>query len=287
MVVSIIFYLLIVASSATQSATGKLYSGKSDDSAVFNMLKADSAFIVFAVMAIFTFEFHLPTLFCGMAYGLLMCVSMYAGYQAITRGPLALSSMLVSFSVVIPVLWGVFFANESITLLRGIALALLCVAIVAVNADKFKRKENGSTDYFVWLLFVGATFLVNGVCSVIQKVHQSYYPGKYSNEFMFFAMAVCAVIFTVSVLVKKREKPFKEIKGKHYGVISGVTNGINGFLTLILAGFENATVLFPAISAGTILAAMLSGRLLFKEKLKANHFAALIAGIAAVVLLKI
>lgn len=287
MVISIVLYLLIVMSSATQSATGKLYGGKSDDSAVFNMLKADSAFVVFAVMAIFGFEFHLPTLLFGTAYGLLMCVSMYAGYQAITRGPLALSSMLVSFSVVIPVLWGVLFANESITLFRGMALALLCVAIVAVNADKFKKKEKGATDYRVWLLFVGATFLVNGVCSVIQKVHQTYYPGQFGNEFMFFAMAVCAVAFTVSVIVKKREKPFKEIEGKGYGVISGVTNGINGFLTLILAGLESASVLFPAISAGTVLAAMLSGRILFKEKLKANHFVALVAGIAAVVLLKI
>lgn len=287
MVVNIILYLLIVTSSATQSATGKLFSKKSSDSAVFNMLKADSAFVVFALMALFGFEFHLPTLFYGMAYGLLMCVSMYAGYQAISRGPLALSSMLVSFSVAIPVLWGVLFAGESITLVRAIALALLCVAIVAVNFDKFKSSEKSSSDYLVWLLFVGATFLVNGICSVIQKVHQTNYPGKYSNEFMFFAMAVCAVIFTVCAFARKREKPLRAVEGKIYGAISGVTNGITGFLTLILAGLENASVLFPAISAGTVVAAMLSGRIIFKEKLKINHFAALVAGIVAVVLLKL
>ena len=70
-------------------------------------------------------------------------------------------------------------------------------------------------------------------------------------------------------------------------VLSGLANGIANFLTLVLAGMENASVLFPIISAGTLLAALLCGKLLFKEKLRANHYAALAAGIVAVVLLKL
>ena len=77
------------------------------------------------------------------------------------------------------------------------------------------------------------------------------------------------------------------IKGKRYGVLSGVANGIANFLTLVLEGMENASVLFPIISAGTILTSLLCGRLIFREKLKANHYVALVAGIAAVVLLKL
>ena len=64
-------------------------------------------------------------------------------------------------------------------------------------------------------------------------------------------------------------------------------NGLASFFTLILTGMENASVLFPIISAGTILGVLLFGRIVFKEKLKANHYAALILGIAAVVLLKL
>lgn len=265
---SLILYLSIVVSSVAQSVAGKLYNRHSGDSAVFTMLKADSALVVFALMAIFGFEFHLPTLLYGTAYGLFLSISMYTGYQATVRGPLALSIMLTSFSVVIPVLYGIIFGNEQITLLRWIALALLCVAIVSTNADKFKTKEKTTSNYTVWLLFVGATFLSNGFCSVIQKVHQTYYPGEYSREFMLFAMALCTVVFSLSALAKKNKISFRKTKGKGFGVLSGVTCGIANFLTLILAGFENASVLFPAISAGTLLTAMLSGRIIFKEKLK-------------------
>ena len=70
-------------------------------------------------------------------------------------------------------------------------------------------------------------------------------------------------------------------------VLSGLASGIANFLTLVLAGMENASVLFPIISAGTILASLYCGRLLFKEKLRINHYVALAAGIVAVILFKL
>ena len=104
---------------------------------------------------------------------------------------------------------------------------------------------------------------------------------------MLFAMLLCSVVFLISVFRTISPKELKEIKGKRYGVLSGLANGIANFLTLVLAGMENASVLFPIISAGTILASLVCGRLLFKEKLKANHYAALAAGIVAVILFKL
>ena len=104
---------------------------------------------------------------------------------------------------------------------------------------------------------------------------------------MLFAMLLCSVIFSISAFSKISPKKLIAIKGKRYGVLSGLANGIANFLTLVLAGMENASVLFPIISAGTILASLLCGRLFFQEKLKANHYVALASGIAAVVLLKL
>ncbi|MBQ9544284.1 MAG: hypothetical protein IJV00_04070 [Clostridia bacterium] len=220
-------------------------------------------------------------------YGACLCFSMYAGYQALCRGPMALTSMLVSFSVVIPLIWGITFGNESLKPIQYPAFALLLFAIVLTNADKIKEKKKKPTAYGKWLMFVGITFVSNGICSILQKRHQNLYPGAYSKEFMLFAALLCSVVFSILAL---RKAPFGELKtekGKLYGVLAGLTNGIAIFMTLILAGSENASVMFPAISAGTILASLLCGRILFKEKLKVNHYAALAAGVAAVILLKL
>ena len=86
-----------------------------------------------------------------------------------------------------------------------------------------------------------------------------------------------AVLFLFSLFRKISFKELKGINGKRYGVFSGLGNGIANFLTLVLAGMENASVLFPIVSAGTLLAALLCVRFLFKEKLKANHYVAIAA----------
>ncbi len=283
----IVVYLLIVFASVTQSATTKLFNQNCAHSAVFNAMKSCTALILFALIAAFGFTFHLPTVLFGFSYGACLCVSMYAGYQALCRGPMALTSMLVSFSVVIPMIWGIAVANETLKAIQYPAFALLLLAITMTNADKMKAKKSTQINYGSWLLFVGITFACNGMCSILQKQHQIFYPGAYSKEFMLFAMLLCSVIFVISAWRKISPKELKMIKVKRFGVLSGLANGIANFLTLVLAGMENATVLFPIISAGTILASLLCGSLLFREKLQANHYVALVAGIAAVVLLKL
>ena len=283
----IVVYLLIILASVTQSATTKLFNRNCSNSAVFNTIKSCTALVLFALIASFDFSFHLPTVLFGFSYGTCLCISMYAGYKALCCGPMALTSMLVSFSIVIPLIWGITVGNETLKSLQYPALILLFLAIILTNADKIKAKKTTQTNYCLWLLFVGITFACNGICSILQKQHQTLYPEAYSREFMLFAMLLCSVVFSISAFRKISPKELREIKGKRYGVLSGLANGTANFLTLVLAGMENASVLFPIISAGTILASLVCGRLLFKEKLKANHYAALAAGIVAAVLLKL
>ena len=283
----LIIYLLIVAATVTQSASTKAFNRQSQHSAVFNAVKAGTALILFALMAAPGFAFHVPTLMFGLLYGGCMCLSMYAGYKALCLGPMALSSMLVSFSVLIPLVWGVTAGQETLSAVKCLALVLLLCAIVLTNADKIKRGQKKQGNHALWLTFVGITLLCNGVASVLQKQHQTLYPEAYSREFMFFAMLLCAVIFGATVLKKLSFAEIRAAKGKRFGVLSGLTNGMANFLTLLLAGFENASILFPVISAGTILGALLCGRFVFREKLKINHYAALLTGIVAVVLLKL
>ena len=280
-------YVLIVLAAVAQCATTKLFNRHCASSAIFNAVKAFTAFALFALIAAFDFHFHAPTALFGVLYGVCLCISMYAGYQALCRGPMALTSMLVSFSVIIPLIWGITAGNELLKRTQSVAFIFLFFAIILTNADKLRVKKSTETDYSMWLLFVFVTFVCNGICSILQKQHQTLYPEAYSKECMFFAMLLCSAVFLLATLRKMSFGELKKVKGKRYGVLSGLTNGIANFLTLILAGMENASVLFPIISAGTVFASLLCGKLLFKEKLKANHCAALVAGVVAVVLLKL
>ena len=217
------------------------------------------------------------------------------GNEYICLGPLALTSMLVSFSVLIPLIWGFAVRKESLNCAQITAIILLICAIALTNADKILVKCKSSAEknckqkskYGLWWICVFATFFCNGICSILQKEHQMFYNGSYSKEFMFFAMLLCSIIFSGVLLFRFSLTRLRTVKGSLFGVLSGIGNGLANYLTLTLAGLEKASVLFPIISSGTLLGSIVCGKFLFKEKLRIHHYLAIVAGIIAVILLKL
>lgn len=278
-------YLCIILFTAAQSASTKLYTKCSDNSTAFNIYKALSAFVIFLAVCLYNFQTHTGTLAFGLLHGLLLSVSMYTGYKALTYGPMLLTSLIVSFSVVIPLFYGVIFCNEALNTYKIIGLILLTAAIVFSNLNK--PQDSTKSANLKWSIYLALTFICNGFSSIIQKVHQSKYNSMYCSEFMLYAMLACSVIYLAMGFTQIRtNNPFKS-NGKRYGIFSGIATAISGYSTIRLAGFENASILFPAISAGTILCTLLAGIIIFKEKLRYNHIIALVSGIAAVVFLKL
>lgn len=279
-----LLYIAIVIFTVMQSATTKFYIRKNDNSAFFNALKTLSALILMCMINFGNIEFDATTFLLALCYGGSLCISMYSGYKALHLGPMSLTSLICSFAVIIPILYGIMFYDESVTAYKitGICFLVLAIILININASKSKAKVN-----FKWAAFVFLTFITNGLCSVIQKKHQSIYPGEYAEDFMVFAMLLCAAVY---VFISLKKFPIKKLwasKGKVYGVLSGVSNALANYLTLCLVGMENASVLFPIISAGTIFTTVLCGITIFKERLKINQIIAVLCGIFAIIFLKL
>lgn len=285
--ISALIYFGIIFLSNIQSVCTKLFHRENQKSEIFNARKSVSAFLLFGVFSISQFSFHMPTLLLGMCYGLSLSVSMFAGYKALCTGPMALTGMLVSFSVILPLLWGVLVRQELITGMQYPAFVLLFASIIILNVGKLRKKDADRKHSVRWLFYTGVTLLCNGVCSILQKEHQSAFPGQYNMMFMTYAMLVCSIVYLGIILTRMSKKEFLCAKGKMYSVLAGITNAAANYLTLRLAGFENASVLFPIVSAGTIFGALISGRLIFGEKIRFDQLTALIIGIVAIVLLKL
>ena len=262
---AIILYLCIIAAASTHTSLNKMFTRQSEQSAVFNVLRALTAFTMFCIISIPGFTFHVPTIGFGMCYGIFLSIAMYMGYRALCVGPMALNSMM----------------------LHCAAFLLLLTALILVNADKLRQKQQTDIQYKKWFLYAAVTCLCNGGCSILQKEHQTAFPSLYSREFMAAAMGICTLIFMVIALRCVSLQDLRQTTGKWYAVLAGVTNSTANFLTLVLAGLENASVLFPMISAGTIFAALLWGIFAFHEKPKLNQYAALVAGAVSIILLKL
>ena len=281
---AILLFSLVLVFTVSQSACTKLYHKSGESVIIFNAIKALFSFLPFLIFAFFGFSFHGATILYGAIYGVLLCVSMFTGYLALKSGPMALTSMLVSFSIVIPIVYGLC-VGETLNVFKIVGLCALVVAMVVVNLNK--KSSEGKTLYFRWLIYVALTFCANGVLSIIQKIHQTAFPSLYVTEFTTVGMLVCAVFFCVLALIKFKPSQILKSKGKKFGALAGVFSVVANFCTTFLVGMENASALFPAITAGTLVLNLVCGLVVFKEKLKINHYVAVVFGVCAVILLKL
>lgn len=281
-----ILYCSAIVFSVAQSAAAKFYNRKSDDAAFFNAFKALAALIVSLFFLKHGFVFHVPTVLYGACYGLMLCLSMYAGFRALCLGPMALTGMIVSFSVLLPLGYGVVFQKEPLSVLKIIGFVLFAAALVLTALGKTggSATQGGGEK---WALFVGLTFVSNGACSILQKIHQSIYPEEYCGAFMFYSGLVCCILFIARGLMQKPLKAYVHAPGKLSAAAAGAAGGASNLCTLFLAGSENASVMYPVISAGTILVSLVCGRVLFGEKIRPLQIPAFLCGICAIVLLKL
>lgn len=275
----LIFYFLNTLCSCGQSMLGKRFARKGGIAEVFNLNKALGGITVFTACWLLNgANFHFPTAVFGIFYGIFLCLSMHFGFKALATGPMALTSIIASFSLIIPLLFGIIFWNERLSLFGIAGIFLLSAAIIMLNLPK----GNGINPR--WLLFALLTLAANGICSVIQKYHQMCFPSLYRTEFMLSSLITVAFMLCAAQV----PKPGK-VRLRLYptGIVAGIMNSAANYLVLYLATYEKASVLFPFISVANVMGAWFAGRIAFREKLNVLQIAGLLFGICAMVLLKI
>ncbi len=302
---NILLYIGTIAASCAQSAFTKQNTRSGDGSAesagTFNLFKAVAVFVVLLLIFLFDRSWNAATIGWGAAYGVLLTVSMITGYYALKTGPMALTSMIVSFSLLIPYAYGIVFLGEKPKLVQVAGLGMFILALVLINWNNLHVKGDTQIKDGVhkaegaaqpqkasgrWALFTALTLAANGFCSIVQKGHQNIYPGMYTSWFMAVAGLTACILFLIRFVWQKNKVQLKAKGAVKYGILSGMFNGIANLILLILAAVENASILYPVVSAGTMLSVFVTGRIVFKEKMSLMQTAGFVVGLLAIVLLK-
>lgn len=278
-----IYSLLAVLTSffaVSQSAFIKAASSKvkSNGSMRFNAAKIGSALIFFLIIFNRNLMFHGQTLIFASIYGVALFLSTWFGYLALMNGSMAVTSTIVSYSVVLPCIFGIAFLGEAINGIKIAGFLMLVVSMYLINNKSDDKKFSKQ-----WLFYTGATFLCNGVMSIIQKVHQTIYPMNYCNEFTVYAVFVTFMLFLICTVLKKEEKSAGTAK---YSIPAGVFMGSNNYITLTLSAKVNASVLFPMISVFTMIINVITSKIIFKDKFNVKQLIGIFMGVISVLLIK-
>lgn len=279
------YVLLVIVTLAIsmQSVFQKQYHVKAKTPAPFLFLALSSltALLFFVFTSGFHFHWDAAMLPYSIGFGLAYLSSLLGTFYAVQCGSLAITMLVISYSLVIPTLYGILFLHDSIGPLVYIGILLLLVSLFLINVKKGEAAFS-----LKWFLFVLLGFVSNGMCSTVQKMQQVRFDGDGKSEFMILALVVATICLTV--LACRKGFSLASLKEcAPYSLLNGISNGIVNLLIMILTGLIASAVLFPTISAGGIVISFLFAILVYKERLSKNQLIGYGMGIAAVILLNL
>ncbi|MBQ8345609.1 MAG: EamA family transporter [Clostridia bacterium] len=234
---------------------------------------------------------HLDPVFLLPAGGFALsyAVATIGSLLAIKHGELATTSLILSYSLLIPTFYGLIFLGDEVSPFLVIGLILVAISLFLTNYKKQDKQAEKKKFSWVWLLFLVLGFLGNGMCTVVQKAAQN----TYGNESIYLIMLLALGLVSGSMLIFSfatkerafRGEPLK--KGWYLALGCGVMNGAVNLLVIFLNPRLAPSVLYPLLSAGSLIFVFLYSRFLLKEKFTPMQYVGFFAGVASVVFLNL
>lgn len=294
-------YLYLIASvgfMSTSSIFGGFYTRRTKDKKapvpLYNVIEAISCFFVWAILYAVNFTFEPKVLLYSLAMGACFTCCKIGTVNALRTGPVTLTSLINSLSLIGATIWGFIFWGAKVTPFAIVGILLVAVALaLCLYGGKDEHKdgeENGTNKISLkWLLFVGMSFFGNMASTIIQRTQQTAFDGEHGNMLMFFSLiisvAVCGVFYgrsdkTDSVSLIKTSGAFP--------VAAGVGNVLlNLFVMLLATSSISPSIVYPTICIGGLSLTILTSLVVFKERLKWWQWIGIAIGATAVVLLNL
>ena len=281
----IVYLLSIIFGISGQNITKKIFSEKTGCNGVytFSMISCLAAALFFILTAS---EFQwdvvlIPyALFFAIPYG----IATVFNILALRCGPLSLTALITSFSLMIPTFYGLIFLEDPVSFGLYPGLALLAASLFLIN-----KKGNDSKGVSLkWLICVLLAFLGNGFCSVAQTMQQKSFHGQYKNEFMITALLIVVGIMGLFVILKERKNAGSYVRaGWYLSLGCGILNGMVNLFVMILTGLMNVSLMFPLVSVGGIVLTFIVSKVFYKEKLSPAQHIGFLLGTCAIVFLNL
>lgn len=281
--------VLLLISNVTSLCEGTLiakYNRKhSGGGFLFTGIVALCSMLFFVVKGLIggTLGFTSALLPYAIVCGILYAAASVAMYFALACGSFALSQLILSYGIVMTIIYGLSI-GEKPTVFAFIGFAALAVALFLTRAsNKDGEKKQFSLK---WLVCILIAFLGNGLFVVIRYMQQDRFAAQYDDTFMVLSVGIAVVLLVIFAFARGDHKTFAGA-GTLYAVGAGLSNGATNCLSLLVTG----VLAFPKTIAGPlgsglkIVLSFVVSAWLLKEHFQKRQIIGAAVGLAAVILL--
>lgn len=254
------------------------------ESVVFNMLVGLFGAVLFWVLYGFRLEYTAYSALIAFLISFLVGFYTMIGFKLMSMGSMTVYTIFLMLGgAVVPYVYGIFFLDESVSTAKIIALLLIAFSVILNSSGKISEKQS-----LKFLLLCVAVFFINGATSVLAKIHQieTNYKVVSSEDFIVLKNAMRFLTFGL-IFPFCRKKSIKEgFSKKMYLVMLGsaVVSSFSYLLQLNGAANLPATVIYPVVTGGSVVATSLFDRLCFKQKLHSRTIISIVICVVALVL---
>ncbi|WP_445455237.1 EamA family transporter [Flavobacterium sp. HNIBRBA15423] len=220
-------------------------------------------------------------LYCIYLGILFITIFLFMGKTAQKNG-VSVASVASKMSLIIPVLFGIYFFKEEISLLKTIGIFIALIAVY------FTTKKNDATiepSNFIYplLLFIGSGVIDTSLNYIQKKCLQDEETALFSSLTFLSAFIIGIIVLIYQIIKKQFTFHFKNLLG---GILLGIPNYFSMYF--LIRALQNEKIqsatLFTLINIGVILLTTIFGILLFKEKLKRHNYIGIALAIIALLL---
>ena len=233
--------------------------------------------------------FELPTskstwIILALIIGILFVLVFFIMAKSTQIAGITVSSIAGKMSVIIPMTFSIVYYHEQLDLVKIMAIAMAPIGVFLVVVKKNKRQDTLNKFSLPILLFLGAG-LIDSLLKYVQASHLQNGNVLVFSTYLFFIAMLTTYLSRLFLKNGKRNKiSKKDIIG---GLILGVVNfGSLSFIILALreSGLDSS-ILFGINNIGIILLSIISGIILFKEKLSPINWLGVFLSIVTLLLL--
>lgn len=222
-----------------------------------------------------------------LPYGIVSMICYAAGFYSMLLayrfGSFGLTALLAKFSLLFPIVYGIFFLNEGSSWLTYVGLSIIAVSTVLLKPDEKENSEK-RTSVVKWIIALAVTVVSNGFISILTRMQQIRFDNATSNEFLVLSTGGAALFLIAFGLISEGHSLKDFLKhGIGYGAAAGLFNGGKNLTLIFIYLFLPISVVSPVKSAlGTILT-FIAATLLYKEKYSLKQKIGVVLGALAVV----
>ena len=229
---------------------------------------------------------HPLTLYIGISFGFLFVFAIFSYITAMESGSMALSALLFSFGLVIPVIYGLFFWDETVKIIQWCGLFMLLLSFSLGSKPKGGEKKFNKK-WLIWALF---GFLGNGTLMTISKSQAKIMAGEEAALFLIIGFTSAAILaFTIFIIRKYTQKEsVVHMTGSYIPLLvlgNGTTTAVGNMLVMILAPILPSVIQYPIQSGGLVITTALMSMVIYKERITVSGYISLAIGICAIVML--